>query len=264
MEPQPSPAPTGSESSRRRFPFLAVSLLAVLLGLLGAGVLYLVPTPIESSQLLTAEQFQRAVQPGTMTQLKWKLMRFAGPLWPKARTFVHMDFKLYATTNDAWPQPLGIPLATNRGGLQLWRVNQETLKVLKSKLAAAVGVQKLEGCSITTSDGGQAGVNVGATTNLGGKFIPLGSTFDVLPKLRDGKFEVFVDTAVTELSSRGSSIVQTNFRAACASAAADGGGLVLAGPHQFSKATQYWCVFSILQVDGKGNPARLGKTAVKD
>jgi hypothetical protein len=240
--------------------------------LAGAGLLALVlflalhVKPLSQPRFvwMTPTELARAMRPGQLERLKYKLLRLLGPVanWlPPKRTLILVEAQLLTLTTEAARQTgLGSPLATNSVGQCAWALSAKELKGLRQRLQTLPGVAELGRPRVQTADGGQASISMGETVIIGGNRVPVGLTVNVLPKAAGISFRLLVDVASTEKAAAPGSEdsgIRTNFTVAFRALVPNGGAWVVAGGKPpAAEGTNYWFILSPVAVDATGNPVQ--------
>jgi hypothetical protein len=245
----------------RRFLIVIVSLLVVLV------VLFLVfASPNPQFAWMTPAQMAQASRPGSLTQLKYKAMRLAGPLmrfYHSHRPNIHIAVNVFTASPIAGqtdPDTLGL---TNADGTRAWILALQELSVFQQRFKTNSSVHLVSGMNIQTRDGMSASVAMGSRFSVNaatGTWTNIGTSIDALPKTSAGSINLLIHASSTELSGVSTTngpVIKTNFSAACRVLLPDAGALVLncrnADP---SNPTNYWLIVSPVLVDATGKPIK--------
>jgi hypothetical protein len=261
--PPPTSAmpPAAAAPNRRRallrFLAVGVSLLVILV------VLFLAfASPNEQFAWLTPAQMAQATHAGPFTQLKYKLIRLAGPLmrfYHRNRPNILISSNILKTSSPAAPADLGPPFITNSGGMSAWILLPAELTSLRQALKTNSAVTMLPSPRIQTASGGAAMAMVGQSITVSpGGITNIGITLDTVVTASSGSVKMLLGASSTELA--GQSItngIKTNFSAACRVVLPDAGALVInCRNSDASNPTNYWLIVSPVLVDATGKPIK--------
>ena len=253
------PATVASIRRRALLRFLAVSisLLVILV------VLFLVfASPNEQFTWLTPAQMAQATHPGPLTQLKYKLIRLAGPLmryYHRNRPNILIASNILKTSSPAALAGLGPPVITNASGMSAWILSPAELLSFRQALKTNSDVTMLSSPRIQTASGGSARAMMGQSISFSpGGITNIGIALDTVATASSSSVKLLLGASSTELA--GQSItngIKTNFSAACRVVLPDAGALVIncrnADP---SNPTNYWLIVSPVLIDATGKPIK--------
>jgi hypothetical protein len=259
FETPPAAATPNRRCVVRRFLAVSVSLLVILVVLV---LVFASPNP--QFVWLTPAQMTQASHPGPLTQLKYKLIRLAGPLmrfYHSHRPNISISSNILATSSPAAPASLGAPFITNAGGMNAWILSPAELASFRQALKTNSGVTMLSSPSMQTPSGV-------ATRALVGQFIPLspgvsaniGITMDATATAYSGSVKMLLGVNSTELSGASTTnglTIKTNFSTACRVLLPDAGALVINCRNaDATNPTNYWLIVTPVLVDATGKPIK--------
>lgn len=264
MDSQPTLTVPGIASPKRR-KRRALRFLFVVFAILLIIVLFFTFTTSHNEKFvwLIPGELALASQPGPLTRFRSKVVRLTAPLWRwhrKNRPQITIHSSIVTLPAMAEPAGLGAPLATNATGMRAWILSPPAAKTFMQKLKTAPGMSVLSSPQLSTIDGGQGRVGMLDMVPVANKFIPVGITIDLLPKVMRNSVNLAVAATFTEMappsSGRGLTI-QTNFATGCRVAVPNGGSLVIEGDRRMQSGTNYWLIVSPTATDARGNPIKL-------
>ncbi len=260
-ETPPAAAVPTRRRALRRFLIVIVSLLVVLVVLF-----FVFASPNPQFAWMTPVQMAQASRPGPLTQLKYKVMRLAGPLmrfYHSHRPNIHIAANVFTASSIAGQIDPAAPGLTNADGTRAWILPSQELSVFQQRLKTNSGVRFVSGMNIQTGDGMGAEVATGSRFSVNaatGAWTNIGTSIDALPKTSAGSINLLIHASSTELSGVSTTngpAIKTNFSAACRVLLPDAGALVLncrnADP---SNPTNYWLIVSPVLVDATGKPVK--------
>jgi len=266
MDPEPPPAlPTSPNLKVTAASAIKLALaLVVALALFAALSPFLSPATGKNLSWLSASEFARISRPGPFTKLKYRLLRFAGPLWQllmRNKPQITIDSRfLWLSRAEADQLGVGDPTGTNADGGRAWILSATQLEAVRQHLKNLPEGTTLVGPRITTMDGGQAEVFAGESTSVSGSLVPTGVTLELTPIVTSGAIDLLLGITSTEavaLNASSPVTVRTNLAVSCRVWFPNAGGLLVAGPSgPENVGTNYWCIFSATAVDAQGRPIK--------
>lgn len=252
-----SPEAPARSSFRRKWLLIATIAGLALLSAIILGAFY---SPSRDQLVwIDAKEIGRGRYPGWLSQLKYRVMRFSGPVWQlfrRGKHQIHINIAVLTISPEAASQiSLGNPLSTKPDGLRAWVLTDDDF-VRTERLKNIGGVQIIGQPSVTTLDGMQSQVNVGPVR-------PGASTITVqmFPKVSAHKIRLSTSFTVTEPlpgSPGQSSGTRTNLASACRVFLPNTGALLVAGPTPTnSGGSAYWIIITTTATDSSGNPVEL-------
>ena len=258
-ETPPAAALPNRRRALLRFLAVSVSLLVILV------VLFLAfASPNEQFAWLTPAQMARATHAGPFTQLKYKLIRLAGPLMRfhhSHRPNVWISSNIIRTYSPAAAADLGAPFITNAGGMSAWILSPKELFSFRKSLKTNTAMTMLSSPSIQTTSGTSARTMIGQSVTVSpGGITNIGITLDIAPTASRDLVKMLLGASSTELAGQSTTngpVIITNFFAACRVVLPDAGALVIncrnADP---ANPTNYWLVVSPVLLDATGKPMK--------
>jgi hypothetical protein len=257
--------PPTSETPPRRRPLFR--LLAVSLSLLVILVVLFLAFAFSNSQFtwLTPAQMTQASRPGLLTQLKYKLIRLAGPLmryYHTHRPNILIAANVFTASPVAGQTDPDIPGLTNADGTRAWILPPQELSSFRQRLKTNTGISLISGMNIQTRDGMSAGAALGRTMTVNvstGAWTNIGTSIDVLPKKSAGIVSMLINARSTEslVATTNGAVIITNFSTACRALIPDAGALVLNCRNTDpANPTNYWLIVSPMLVDATGKPIK--------
>jgi len=252
-----APAALRRRRALLRFLAVSISLLVILV------ILFLAFAPSDSQfAWLTPAQMAQATHAGPLTQLKYKLIRLAGPLmrfYHSHRPNILISSNILRISSPAPPADLGPPFITNSGGMSAWILSPAELLSFRQALKTNTTMTMLSSPSIQTASGGSAQAMIGQSISFSpGGITNIGVTLDTAPTASGDLVKMLLGASSTELA--GQSItngIKTNFSAACRVVLPDAGALVINCRNaDATNPTNYWLIVSPVLVDATGKPIK--------
>jgi hypothetical protein len=245
---QHSPGTPVSPRTSRKVPYFA--LVAAVFLLLGALSYYLAPNSTRSRENLvwmTPHAAARALQPGKLDVIKFKVLRWSAIAWnwyQKGKRQITMESRLYScSTNGSQPKGLPQTVFRNADGTRCWILSSEEWTNLKGELEGATGISTMDVSRVTTLEGGQSSVSSGTMT------------VDSLPMIVGSSFDLLVCVTSTTGSP---ATIRTNFAMAGRVRLRNGGAMVVSGPGSpVAGGTNYWYILTSQAIDQAGNQIKL-------
>jgi hypothetical protein len=230
----------------------ALSILIVFL------LLEFRPSPRDKFGWLTPAQMAEAKQIGPLTRLKYKLEGLMGPLrrvfQRKPKALLNFNSSIWKLSADSTAQiDLGAPISTNADGTRAWILSAKELDAFRKRVKGLPDASPVIGPSMTTVDGMQCQVQSGNTMKVGGAFVTVGLTVDLVPKVSGDTFNLeigFMDTETNASASAASTPIKTNFAVACRAAVPNASTLLIGVANTEGK--HYWLVLTPVLVDAAG------------
>ncbi len=257
----PTPSPETPRPARRRVPRRFGIVLAAILVLAIILLLLCLPSVQPKFAWLTPAQAAQANRPGPLTQLKYKLIRLAGPLmryFPSHRPQVMINsyiFAIPAKLGETTPDASGIP---NADGANAWILSPAELFSYQQRLKANPDVSLLFSPRIMTSSGVQTRSSIGQL--VPGYYTNVGVTLDAVPTVSGDSVNLLVNATDTQVSGRvmvSGTAVETNLSVVCRARIPNGGGLVvICRKTGVPGGTNRWLIISPMLVDATGKPIK--------
>jgi hypothetical protein len=252
----PPVAPVRRHAFRRfGIVFAVVVVLAIVL------LLFCLPSVQPQFAWLTPAQAVQANHPGPLTQLKYKLIRLAGPLmrhFPSHRPSIMITAYIFTVPAKLGETVPDAPRVANSEGANAWILSPVELFSYQQRLKANPDVSLLFSPRIMTSSGVQARFSIGQS--VPGYASNIGITLDAAATASSGSINLLVNATDTQLAGPvmvSGTTVETNLSTACRARLPDAGGLVItcrkAGT---SNGTNYWLIISPMLVDATGKPLK--------
>ena len=211
---------------------------------------------------LTPAQAVQANRPGPLTQLKYRLIRLAGPLmryFPSHRPQVAISSSHFCDPRQAGakttPDASGIP---NADGAHAWILSPAELFSYQQRLRANADVSVLFSPRIMTSSGVQTRSSIGQL--VPGYYTNVGITLDVVPTVSGDSVNLLVNATDTQVAGPvmvSGTAVETNLSAVCRARIPNGGGLVvICRKTGVPGGTNRWLIISPMLVDATGKPIK--------
>jgi hypothetical protein len=259
--PKSETPPTPAAPSRRRallyFLAISASLLVILV------VLFLVfASPNEQFTWLTPAQMAQATHAGPLTQLKYKLIRLAGPLmrfYHSHRPNILISSNILKTSSPTAPAGLGPPFITNSSGMSAWILSPAELLSFRQALKTNSDMTMLTSPRIMTTSGSSTRAMLGQSISFSpGGITNIGITLDTSPTAAASSVKLLLGASSTELAGQSvTNGIKTNFSAACRVVLPDAGALVMNCRNaDSSNPTNYWLIVSPVLVDATGKPIK--------
>jgi hypothetical protein len=257
----PLPTPDAPRPVRRRAFRRSGIIFAVALVLAIVLLLLCLPTAQPTFAWLTPAQAAQANHPGPLAELKYKLIRMAGPLmryFPSHRPKVMINAYIFAVPAKLGETAPDAPGIANADGANAWILSPAELFSFQQRIKANPDVSMLSSPRIMTSSGMQTRFTVGQF--VPGYYTNIGIILDVVAQVSGDSVNLLINATDTQLAGPvmvSGTAVETNLSAICRARVVDAGGLVFksaatlpAGP------TNYWLIVSPVLVDAAGKPIK--------
>jgi hypothetical protein len=263
MNPEalPTAAPVARRQRRLLIRGICIAAICVLLATI-IFVMSLAHPRANGVVWLTAAQRKQLIQPGRLTQLKWKLMNWTAPLLGRlwgTDPGIHVESHLLALPPTAGQLPgLPAPVATNTDGARAWILPSSDLKSFLQAAEHLDAASIVGSPSVQTGNGTSAQVSMTANISVAGKSVPVGLTLDLTPKVVRDSVSLIVGVTSTSASvgpdSNSPPVIHTNLNLICQTWLSNQCSLVVdGGPARDEKGNSYWFVLAPTIVDAVGN-----------
>jgi hypothetical protein len=266
MDSPPLPSETPPAPFARNRPRAVRHFLAVFASLVLVLVLFVLfltlASPNPQFVWMTPAQMAQATHPGPLTQLKYKLIRLAGPLmryYHRNRPNIVISSNIITISSPSAPAALGAPFITNAAGMSAWILSPAELLTFRQALKTNTSVTMLSSPRILTASGGMARAVIGQSITLSsGGATNVGITLDTVTTASSGSVKMLLGASSTELAGHFiANGLKTNFTAACRVLLPDAGALVINCRNaDATNPTNYWLIVSPVLVDATGKPIK--------
>jgi len=256
MDSLPStPAPNRTRTIRTGIFIAAMGLVVAIVTIFTSNK----PKPEPTFVWLDQSQFSRQMQPGRLKRLYYKVVNLTAPVWQRFRrpkTQIQIAAKILAVKGVTTGQlGIGVAIATNDSGTQVWILSATELNDLRQRLPTN-GFEAVSTPSITTVDGLSASIFSGHT--LPQTSASIGVSMYVSPKIASHDVHLAINAVYTEPNDSPIIPVRTNISAACRVRLPNAGGVVIMSPPaKDAYSTNYWLILSPTAIDGYGKPIKL-------
>ena len=262
--PPPEPAPPALKRKRSRTLFIAVIALIILAV---ATLALLVPHSSDEKMLwLTPAQMARAKQPRPLTRLKnrleWVISPFRRFFHRRPKAMLLFDARIYNLSDASADKiQLGQPSSTNADGALAWILSASELSSFRDQLKAMPGLSLVNSPVIQTAEGVSAQLQTGNTVKVGGSFVMVGLTVDLIPKVSGNSYKLLIgvtDTETNAVAPSASPSIKTNFAMSCRASIPNAGALVIDGGKSGEK--HYWLLLMPTLIDTTGKPIKSSRS----
>ena len=219
------------------------------------------PSPQPQFTWLTPAQAAQANRPGLLTQLKYKLIRLAGPLmryYHQNRPSIMISVYILAQPAKLGETAPDAPAIASSNGQSAWILSPDELFLFRQRLKANPDVVMLSSPRILTASGLMVRSSMLQSAN--GLYTNVGSTIDTVATASGNSINLLVNAIDTQLAGPLTippPPVVTNLSAVCRARIADAGGLVISsGKTLPAGPTNCWLIISPMFVDAAGKPIK--------
>jgi hypothetical protein len=217
------------------------------------------PKPEPTFVWLDQSQFSRQMQPGRLKRLYYKVVNLTAPVWQRFRrpkTQIQIAAKILAVKGVTTGQlGIGVAIATNDSGTQVWILSVAELNDLRQSLKTN-GIQVVNAPSMITVDRQPASLFSGYV--LPQPSTPIGVSMYVNPTIASHELHLAINAVYTELHDSPTPSVGTNISAACRVRLPNAGAVLITSPAaKDTFSTNYWLLMSSTAIDGFGKPINL-------